>query len=90
MASAAEFLNSAKPITAVEMVVDQQSVRLESACLKRRHCFSEADALDHAAAPAVKKRFHSVEDGGLIVDAKHDHSIESSGLDARIGQRFEW
>ena len=89
-AATAELPDGGKPIVTVEVVVDQQSVRLEPGCLKRRYCFSEASALEHAAAPAVKKRLHPVEDGGLIVDAKHDHSIELSVLHARTGHGFKF
>src|SRR3984885_1299744 len=78
---APQFGDCRDAVAAVEVVVDQQGIRFETARLHRRQRLGEIGGFERAAAPAAKQRLHAVEDGAFVVDAEHHRAIEATDIE---------
>src|ERR1700728_344132 len=77
-------------VGAVEMIIDEKPVRLETASLHRGERGGEVGRREHAAAPTTQQGLHAVQNGPLVVDAEHDGAGETpaGGAGNRVQHRL--
>jgi len=84
--TAAQLGDRRNAVAAVEMIVDQQPVRFEAACVHGGQRRSQVHRGEDLAAPAAEQFLHAVQNGAVVVDAQHDRAGEPGeppGSDAR-------
>ncbi len=88
-----QFTNDTDAVGAVEMIVDEKTVRLDTVRAHRIQRFGQIGRRQHAAAPAAEQLPHPVKDRAVVVDAKRNRAGQAprprpgNSLERRLGSR---